>query len=227
MSLLGKAAIVIWCDITPEMRVEHDAWHSGEHLPERMAVPGFRRGRRALAADAAAQQRFVLYEIDHIGVATSAPYLQRLNNPTPWSKKIMAQCRLSRTLCRVTASHGAGVGARLATMRFAPIPGEAERLRIALTDRLPQLARRPGLAGAHLLEKDAGTSRPLTNEERLRRGGGDDTADWVLVIEGYGDDALRQAAAADDLLPHGAASQPALDYYLLSHVMTPDEALPV
>ena len=88
MALLGKAAVVIWCEVAPAMHAEHDAWHSFEHLPERMGVPGFRRGRRAAALDPDARQaRFVLYEIDDISVSTSAPYLERLNNPTSWSKR--------------------------------------------------------------------------------------------------------------------------------------------
>ena len=114
MALKGSAVIAIWSAIEPAMLEEHDAWHSIEHFPERLSVPGFLRGRRNAALDPAApEQRLIFYEIESIAVATSAPYLERLNNPTPWSRKIMAVSRLNRTLCRVVASHGFGIGAHL------------------------------------------------------------------------------------------------------------------
>ena len=91
MSLLGKAAIAIWCHIDASLLAEHDAWHSGEHLPERLAIPGFLRGRRCRAPDeAAAWPYFILYEVRDAAVTTSPAYLERLNNPTPWSRKLFA-----------------------------------------------------------------------------------------------------------------------------------------
>ena len=185
MALAGNAAIVIWEAIQPGMVEEHDAWHCVEHLPERMAIPGFLCGRRSAAADPGnAEQRFIFYELESIGVATSAPYLERLNNPTPWSRKIMSAMRLNRTLCRVVASHGFGVGAHLLTLRLR----EGERL----AGGLAAVARAPGIVGAHLLQRDAGVARPLTGEEKLRKGGVDASADWIAIVEAYAASALDQ-----------------------------------
>src|SRR6266700_8249106 len=44
MSLLGKAAVAMWWSVRPEQRAEFGDWHSHEHFPERMSIPGFRRG---------------------------------------------------------------------------------------------------------------------------------------------------------------------------------------
>ncbi len=33
-------------DVAAEVQVEHDDWHSHEHLPERLSIPGFLRGSR-------------------------------------------------------------------------------------------------------------------------------------------------------------------------------------
>ncbi len=193
MALLGKAVIAIWSDIEPGMLEEHDAWHSVEHFPERLAIPGFLRGRRSVAADtAAAAQRFICYEIESIAVATSAPYLERLNNPTPWSRKIMAAHSLNRTLCSVAASEGFGLGAHLLTVRLSPQPGRAETLQAWLArEVLPALVRAPGIVGAHLLQKDSHTTRPLTGEEKLRKGGADASADWIVLVEAYAAQALE------------------------------------
>jgi hypothetical protein len=49
MALAGEGAICIWNDILPEHRAEFYAWHNEEHMPERVGIPGFRRGRRYIA----------------------------------------------------------------------------------------------------------------------------------------------------------------------------------
>jgi hypothetical protein len=46
MAMLGQAVLAFWHDVTPEGREEFDHWHVREHVPERLAVPGFLRFRR-------------------------------------------------------------------------------------------------------------------------------------------------------------------------------------
>ncbi len=46
MPLLGQAAMLLSFDIAAEAIAEHDDWHTHEHLPERLAIPGFLRGMR-------------------------------------------------------------------------------------------------------------------------------------------------------------------------------------
>jgi hypothetical protein len=223
MALLGKAAVVIWVDMDAGMLGQHDVWHSTEHLPERMGVPGFLRGRRCAAVGSDAQPRFVLYELEDIAVSTSAPYLERLNNPTHWSKRVMANCRLSRTLCRVAASHGEGVGAGMFTVRLAPRPGEERALQSWLVDEaLPGLANTDGVVGAHLLQKDAATVKPLTSEEKLRRGDADASADWAVLVEAFSAELAAGAAAPllSRLESKGAADGRIAAAYAVSHVMT-------
>lgn len=171
MGLLGKAAIAIWCEIAPALRAEHDAWHSGEHLPERLAIPGFLRGRRCRADDDAAPwPYFILYEVRDAAVMTSPAYLERLNNPTPWSRKLFASCRLSRTLCRIVQSRGVGAGGQVLTA--------TENVNV------DGLLQTPGVTAVHLLERDTSLERPRTSEESLRPAG-DESVERVLVVEGH------------------------------------------
>jgi hypothetical protein len=184
--VLGKAAIAMWWDISPDVRAEWEEWHTCEHMPERLGIPGFLRGSRWVGfADEGAY--FVLYEAAELGIITSGPYLERLNNPTPWSRKMMPHHRnMVRSLCVVRASHGAGLPGVMATIRFSP--GKQMR----------ELPRRQGVTGAHLLQ-----SQPLpaqTAEQKMR--GGDATADWVLLVGGY--DAGAVGAACGDLALPGA-----------------------
>jgi hypothetical protein len=59
-------------------------------MPERVGIPGFLRGRRYRAIDAAAEY-FTLYEAEDAAVLTGAHYLERLNNPTPATRTVIPQ----------------------------------------------------------------------------------------------------------------------------------------
>ena len=209
----GRAAIAMWWDVVPEMRPEWEDWHTHEHVPERLAIRGFLRGSRWIAASGEPSY-FVLYETVRLATITSGPYLERLNNPTPWSLKMMPHHRnMVRSLCRVRASFGGGLGQALATIRFAP-PRRGRRalVRRLIAEVLPELPGRRGLSGAHLLENAPAGSTPQTTEQRIR--GGDAHADWVVLVGGYDLDAV--GAAADGLELPGALS----GLYRLAYSMT-------
>jgi hypothetical protein len=212
--MLGRAAVAMWWDVPQEVRAEWEDWHSHEHMPERLGIPGFLRGSRWIAASGAPSY-FVLYETARLATITSGPYLERLNNPTPWSRKMMPHHRnMVRSLCRVRASAGGGLGGALATIRFSPPPrgGRALVKRLA-AEVLPELPRRRGLSGAHLLESQPASSPPQTTEQKIR--GGDAHAAWALLVCGYDVDAVR-AVARDELALPGAVE----GLYRLGYSMT-------
>ena len=211
----GRAAIAMWWDVVPEMRPEWEDWHTHEHMPERLAIPGFLRGSRWIAASGEPSY-FVLYETVRLATTTSAPYLERLNNPTPWSRRLMPHHRnMRRSLCRVRASFGGGLGQALATIRFSPPRrgGRALVKRLA-AEVLPALPGRRGLSGAHLLESAPADSTPQTTEQQIR--GGDAHADWVVLVGGYDDDAVRAAAAGGLGLPGAVEGLYRLAYSITS-----------
>jgi hypothetical protein len=180
--MLGKAAIAMWWDVAPEVRVEWEDWHSSEHMPERLAIPGFLRGTRWVALSGEPSY-FVLYEVTHLATITGGAYLERLNNPTSWSRKMMPHHRnMVRSLCEVRESWGGGLPQVLATIR--------------LSQSLPSLPKGTGLTGAHLLQAQPMAGAPQTTEQKIR--GGDRTADWVLLIGGYDVEAV-----AKNLVPEG------------------------
>ena len=84
--MLGKAAVAMWWDIAPETKAEFEDWHTHEHMPERLAIPGFLRGTRWIALSGEPSY-FVLYEAADLATLTAGPYLERLNDPTPWSRR--------------------------------------------------------------------------------------------------------------------------------------------
>jgi len=208
MALAGGGAICIWNDITPEGRDEFYAWHLHEHMPERAAIPGFRRGRRYVGLDAATSPEFfTLYETETAEVQTSAPYLARLNAPTEWTRRATSAFRnTARALSRVEASLGPGAGGLLGTIRFAVAAGrEADAAGLIADEALPAAAALPQVTGAHLCRTDLGASALKTTESRGR----DDIGaapSWVILVEACNEAPLDRALA--DL---AAALAPVLD----------------
>jgi hypothetical protein len=222
MSLLGAAAVAMWWDIAPALRSEFEDWHSHEHFPERMSIPGFRRGSRWASEDGG-EGFFVLYELETYETLTSPDYMVRLNDPTPWSTKMMPHHRnMVRSQCRILETNGGGVAQFMLTLRFSPAVGQAEALHRNLRPLLAQLPSSPGVTGSHLLRTET-PNAPTTAEQKIR--GGDAAADWIILVSGYDLEALEKVAAAElgatSLEQAGTLSSTAPTLYRLSCALTP------
>jgi hypothetical protein len=76
----------------PAMEEEFNAWYDEEHLPERLAIPGFRSALRWVADVPAGQGKYLAtYELDSFEVLSSPAYLSRYENPTPWSRRCLGK----------------------------------------------------------------------------------------------------------------------------------------
>ncbi len=204
MGLIGGGAVCIWHDLLPDALDDFYEWHNREHMPERIGIRGFRRGRRYIALHGK-PQFFNLYEVDDAGVLGGADYLARLNDPTPWTRRVVPSFRnVARALCGVTYSDGAGEGGVMLTLRFDIAPpqrcGAAESLRERL---LPPRVLDKGIAGVHLCIADEQASRIETAEKKARAGATEVPA-WIVLIEGTSaaavdaaGDALMSSLAAD------------------------------
>jgi hypothetical protein len=225
MPLLGKAAVGMWWDIATRDRVEFEDWHSHEHFPERMGIPGFRRATRWASASGD-EGYFVMYELDEYETLSSPAYFARLNAPTPWSVKMMPKHRnMVRSQCRVLESFGGGIAGSLLTIRLSPEPGRDEALRSDLRQRLQALPARAGLTAAHLLQTQTPPAA-LTTEQKIR-GGADRVADWVVLAVGYDPQVLLDLSTTE-LSPLALAEAGALPaqtswLYRLSYTTTPND----
>ena len=204
MSLYGHGAVTIWHDLQPQAKEAFYAWHNHEHMPERVGIPGFRRGRRYIAVSGAPEY-FNLYEADSPEVLAGQDYLNRLNAPTPWTREVVVSFHnVSRAICRVLYSAGVGQGGTMLTLRFdlpqAAADGVAKLLRQQV---LPPLTDAAGIVGVHLCQADDSGSRIETAEKKVRN---QETAipRWILLIEGIapaavqaGADQVHQALARD------------------------------
>lgn len=192
MSLAGEGVVAIWNGIRPEGRAEFYEWHTREHMPERVGVPGFRRGRRYIALEGHPEY-FTLYETATTAVLTGADYLARLNAPTPWTRRATtAFIDTSRSLCRVALSLGPGAGGLVMTYRFESDPGE-------LAPALRRVLEQPGVCGAHYCIADREGSGIQTEEKKGRPPPG--IPGWIVLVEGGAERAALEAACASLDLP--------------------------
>ena len=181
-------------DVVADAIAEHDEWHTHEHLPERLSIPGFVRGTRWVASNGQPRY-FVMYEVEQLATLTSDAYLERLNNPTPWTSKMMPNYRdMARGFCSVAGSFGFGMGLAGLLIRFSPATETGSSLRRwLLDDILPQLPSRPGIGSVHLFE--GALTPPMTIEQRIR--GADAGVDWAVLVTGYHQDALTGLMRVD------------------------------
>ena len=208
MSLAGLGVVAIWHDVAPEARDDFHEWHSREHLPERVGIPGFRRGRRFVAISGQ-PEFFTLHEADSPEILAGQDYVNRLNAPSAWTRRVLPSFRnVARAVCRVAFTHGVGSGGVMLTLRFAIDPARRDGTVDALRRRvLPPLLYRKGVAGIHLCLADEAASAVET-AERSAREATEVVPPWIVLIEGISVPDVE--GAADDLTPalaaHGAQS---------------------
>ncbi|ETI24517.1 hypothetical protein G647_03886 [Cladophialophora carrionii CBS 160.54] len=188
--LRGSAILIIWGRQSnlsiPDERALND-WWTNEHLPERLAIPGFHRTRRyyhtskdssddqaeTTAISHSYSHYMVVYEVSSLSTLTSPPYMHALNNPTAGTQKFMpVLASMNRSACNVLLSvsraefsqcQRGGVGGTLAHVVFqAPQSSEArEALRTYLATEAWELILGffPSVLAMHLLEHDEEASR--------------------------------------------------------------------
>ena len=208
MTLLGQAVVAIWNGMEPGLEDEFLNWHVHEHIPDRVALPGFQRGRRYVAIDGS-PRFFNFYEAESLAAATSEAYLAALNQPTPWTERVMRHfTQMSRTVCGVAASAGCGAGAVIETMRLSSRVTRAGFVEAMARDVIAPVAARKGIVGVHLLEGQS-ASQAETAETRLR--GASESAEWILLIEAVRMEAitdLRRSLTSDDAIMACGAGTP-------------------
>ncbi len=179
----GNAALAIWFRVEPGDVPELDAWYPRQHLPERLSVPGFLRGRRYVGV-AARQTFFTLYEVEDVPVLSSAAYLERLNHPTDWTRRVLPTFRVMvrNAFRRLGAGAEDFVERHLLTVQIKPDSGRGPYVREWLErEAVPALGALSGVACAgSYLSDTAGTS--VVTEERRIVGGDVVAAEPFLAL---------------------------------------------
>lgn len=221
--LCGNGMVAIWNGIAEEGRVDFYQWHIHEHMPERTAIPGFLRGRRYRAADSETHPEFfTLYEVEGFEVITGPEYAQRLNNPTPWTRRATSHfLNTSRGLARVVSSTGPGPGGVIATVRFQSPNANDREVARDLSALMRDVMQYPLLTGAHLGKADEAATQVRTAESE-GRSDYDAPPSWFVLLEACTVDALKAPVQA--LLQHPAVAKPQVGRYLLEYTRLKTDA---
>jgi hypothetical protein len=188
--------LAIFNDCRAGREAEFEAWFQGEHLVERLSVPGFLFGRRHKAISGASGY-FNFYLVETPEVLKSKPYLERVDNPTPMTRTIMSEVfiNMNRTVCRRTVRRGSFRGAFTVTARFNQKPDET-----ALSGLLEKLTADASVAGGEIWIALDAAGMPVSMEEKLR--GGDKKIAGALMVDTlYEKDAERVGAQLAKLFP--------------------------
>jgi hypothetical protein len=195
--LRPQGALAIWNEIDPAHEAEYHRWYWEQHLPERLSVPGFLQVCRYRAVREG-PTFFTWYLVRDVEVLSSATYLERLGNPTEWTRRVMPWLRdMMRCACRITVDAGRGIGGVVATLRLSGSAGADPDLQARLA--------RYGLQFSGASEQDRAvtrlqlweTDRDITvqrSAEHGLRGGPDRVVDKIVVLHSFSPD-LAYASA--------------------------------
>jgi len=226
MSLLGSAVLVNWGGIMPDKEEDYNQWHSKEHMPERISLPGFLRGYRAMGIEGTNlnHKYFMMYEAKNKEVFVSKEYLERLNNPTKWTKEILSNyVSPSRTICSVISSKSIGSGNFILTVRFLDERfnknHDLEQLKVFIS----KVIEFQNITGMHFLVGDNSFGQMNTEEKKYRSSQGkqDQIISQAIILEGLKLDALK--TTLDYLIQKFSIKEndrTIFNFYTFQHILT-------
>ena len=226
MPLKGQGFLGLWHDIEPgEPEAEYHLWHTREHMPERVSLPGFLRARRGVDWDLQHQRYLTIYEGETLDAFRSPEYLERLNQPTAWSSKMAPHFRnFLRVACETVSSAGSGAGGAMATIR-AEFPGGSDEatLRTAVPSLSEKLLALPGVCGVHVAVAKSEYSDARTTETELRPEMQEAGFDCVILVEGVGQRELEGLRSAMTEAINAVGIQKArTDVYDIAYLLSPN-----
>jgi hypothetical protein len=187
MALKGRAFLAIWHDIADSGEAEYNVWHTRQHMPERIGVPGFLGARRFVDRALSKHRYFTLYEAVTLETFSSDAYRARLNNPSRWSNRTQPNfLNFARSACVLMASIGRGTGGAMATIRLDLKDGALADFEANAETLAHRFGAIDGITGAHFGVAAPETTRIKTRETELRSRTGEDVFDAVIMIEGIG-----------------------------------------
>ena len=186
--LNGEAVLALWNGFEAGRIQEYDLWHTREHVPERLRVPGILHARRYERLDGPLPQFLTLYDLENLDVLTSTAYLGLLASPTEWSRSMRPGFRdFMRLCCQRIDSAGGGMGGWL----LAAVVDDAADLAMAAGQQwLTRMLDEPAVVAAHVLRADKSIPEvPFSVGEAapaFPRAG-------AILIESYSAEALAQS----------------------------------
>lgn len=211
-----EALLAIRSDIANAVEAEYLAWLTKEHTPERVGIEGFVSARIFRSRHNGFGRYLILYELAGEYVVDSPAYLARLNNPTPWTTRMMPHLgNFIRGGGRIIAASGTGCGAAL-----VPVMIDAKIDSVQARD-IAHLSDIRGVAAVRMLQANPERTAVKSNERALRSG--DRSFHALLLIEAVDADAAIRAmrtlpADLQDAVRREEAPHDAPVYALIFHL---------
>ena len=213
----GEALLLLWNDIAPSVEPEYNRWHSREHVPERVSVPGILAGRRYVRAaegnDPRDPKYLSLYELESTAVLSSPRYLSLMDYPSPWSKKMRPHfSKIRRIACQRSASNTQGIGG---CIRAIPI----ERTVESPEDLLGRCMNVDGMIAAHWCTTDPTVPGLAWNASD----GNVSTSSGILLLEATDVGSLDRARGEHEGLLHTLGAEIDSSIFVLHHLVEQQE----
>lgn len=212
----ARAFLALWNGTSgPQIQPEYETWHSFEHVPERVGLPGFVEARRYRALGPG-RPYFTCYWLHSREALASAAYREVVAHPTPWSARMRGELRdFLRLPCDLAGAHGVASAARLATLQLRC--ADTAALGACLDPLLRALVADAGLVCAHWGLAHPSDDFPLTNQTAAAPAAPHEA---VLMLQHLDLDTLRASCAQllRSLAPVATAAEPPACYELLGMV---------
>jgi hypothetical protein len=131
--MANKGFLLVLMQPPAAFEEEFNAWYDTEHIPERVAVPGFETGLRYVCIDGAPRY-LAMYDTQNAEVFNTPGYLKvSFDNSSPWTKRVTSRVRVYRSAGEQVYPGNAltGRAARVTVLRFRALPASAEKAIVA------------------------------------------------------------------------------------------------
>lgn len=93
----NKGFLLVFMHPPSAFEEEFNAWYDSEHIPERLAVPGFLTGLRYMNTGGGAPRYLAMYDLENYEVLDSPEYHRvGYGQASPWTKRVTARARVQR-----------------------------------------------------------------------------------------------------------------------------------
>ena len=174
----GTGLMAFWATIDKDYLNRFREWHTCEHMPERVSIPGFQVGRRYI--DCGDPATFLMtYQTNDSAVLGSPPYLDALNAPSDWPRESLPHFNNPvRNIYSRLAADGEtnySTAPYVYALRFNA-DGDG------LAEAAASLAGDEQLGRVALYQVDEAISGIQTSERKIY-GGGPGEQRWLLFVE--------------------------------------------
>jgi len=189
---VNKGFLAIWCEISQESLKDYRDWITKEHIADRTVLPGWLGARFCIDTENE-RSHFFLYATEGKHVFSERPYLDVLNNPSPWTNRIMPKFGpFDRALGEQMFKLGNGYGAYMTVSRVKH-SGPLDVSNVG--GELSEFLRLPQIVSVRLMKLDR-SSTDIKSQEKTMRQGVEGDFDYLLVIEALSEQAALAAKAA-------------------------------